>query len=318
MTVSAPAVPGLPAGTSASSFPSAAAPVSRTGFVAIVGRPNVGKSTLLNRLIGQKISIVSNKAQTTRHRVTGILNAADAQFVFVDTPGFQTRHGNALNRAMNRAVTRTLASVDLVFFVVEAGRLTDEDHEALAAIPAEANVVLVINKVDRLADKRRLLPFIDQARGLREFVEIVPLSAARGHNCAALVAAVAPLLPHGAPLYGEDEITDRSERFLAAEFLREKLFRLLGDELPYGLAVDIEKFERVGELRRIHAAVIVDKPAHKGIVIGRDGGKLKRVASEARVDLEKLFDGKVFLEVWVKVRGGWADDERALKSLGYE
>ncbi|MDR0717744.1 MAG: GTPase Era [Azoarcus sp.] len=295
-----------------------AATASRVGFVAIAGRPNVGKSTLLNRLIGQKISIVSNKAQTTRHQITGILNAADAQFVFVDTPGFQTRHGNALNRAMNRTVTRTLAGVDLVFFVVEAGRLGGEDREALAAIPAEAKVVLVINKIDRLADKHQLLPFIDQVRGLREFAEIVPLSAARGHNCDALVTAAAALLPHGAPLYGEDEITDRSERFLAAEFLREKLFRLLGDELPYGLAVEIEKFESDGGLRRIHAAVIVGKPAHKGIVIGKGGEKLKRAASEARADLERLFDGKVFLEVWVKVRRSWADDERALKSLGYE
>jgi GTP-binding protein Era len=305
------------AGTPAGPFPSTAA-VSKAGFVAIAGRPNVGKSTLLNRLIGQKISIVSNKAQTTRHQITGILNTADAQFVFVDTPGFQTRHDSALNRAMNHTVARTLAGVDLVFFVVEAGRLGDEDREALAAIPAEAKVVLVINKVDRLADKRQLLPFIDRARGLRAFAEIVPLSAARGHNCDALVAAAAALLPHGAPLYGEDEITDRSERFLAAEFLREKLFRLLGDELPYGLAVEIEKFESEGQLRRIHAVVIVGKSAHKGIVIGKGGGKLKRAASEARVDLEKLFGGKVFLEVWVKVRGGWADDERALKSLGYE
>jgi GTP-binding protein Era len=290
----------------------------RTGFVAIVGRPNVGKSTLLNRLIGQKISIVSSKAQTTRHRVTGILNAENAQFVFVDTPGFQTRRRSALNRAMNRAVTQTLSSVDLVFFVVEAGRFDDEDREALGVVPSGAKTVLIINKIDRLNDKRNLLPFIDQMRNLRDFVEIVPLSAERGQNCETLVAAVAPLLPEGAPFYGEDEITDRSERFLAAEFLREKLFRLLGDELPYGLTVEIEKFETEGRLRRIHAAVIVDKAAHKAIVIGRGGEKLKRVASEARVEMEKLFDGKVFLETWVKVRSGWADNERALKSLGYE
>ncbi|ATE62535.1 GTPase Era [Thauera sinica] len=290
----------------------------RSGFAAIVGRPNVGKSTLLNRLIGQKISIVSSKAQTTRHRVTGILTNDDAQFVFVDTPGFQTHHRNALNRSMNRTVSQVLADVDLVFFVIEAGRFGEDDRKVLEVIPPDARVVLVINKVDLLKDKTRLLPFIDEVRGLRDFVEIVPLSAERGRNVDALVAAATPLLPEGEPMYAEDEITDRSERFLAAEFLREKLFRLLGDELPYGIAVEIEKFETEGRLRRIHAAVIVDKPGHKGIVIGKGGEKLKRISSEARVELEKLFDGKVFLEVWVKVKSGWADDERALKSLGYE
>ncbi|MBS0511673.1 MAG: GTPase Era [Proteobacteria bacterium] len=293
-------------------------PGFRTGFVAIVGRPNVGKSTLLNRLIGQKISIVSSKAQTTRHRVTGILTNEDAQFVFVDTPGFQTQHRNALNRSMNRTVSQVLADVDLVFFVIEAGRFGEDDRKVLEVIPADARVVLVINKVDLLKVKTRLLPFIDEVRALRDFVEIVPLSAERGRNVEALVAAATPLLPEGEPMYAEDEITDRSERFLAAEFLREKLFRLLGDELPYGIAVEIEKFETEGNLRRIFAAVIVDKPGHKGIVIGKGGEKLKRISSEARVELEKLFDGKVYLEVWVKVKSGWTDDERALKSLGYE
>jgi GTP-binding protein Era len=293
-------------------------PAFRAGYVAIVGRPNAGKSTLLNRLIGQKISIVSSKAQTTRHRVTGILTTETAQFVFVDTPGFQTKHRNALNRAMNRSVTQALAGVDLVFFVIEAGRFSDEDRKALAVVPEAAKVVLVINKIDQLSDKRSLLPFIDQVRNVREFAEIVPLSAERGHNCDTLVAAATPLLPVGELIYAEDEITDRNERFLAAEFLREKLFRLLGDELPYGLAVEIEKFETEGNLRRIYAAVIVDKSAHKGIVIGRGGEKLKRVSSEARAEMERLFGGKVFLEVWVKVKSGWTDDERALKSLGYE
>ncbi|THF60892.1 GTPase Era [Pseudothauera rhizosphaerae] len=290
----------------------------RAGFVAIVGRPNVGKSTLLNRLIGQKISIVSSKAQTTRHRVTGIRTDAGAQFVFVDTPGFQTQHRNALNRSMNRTVTQVLSDVDLVFLVVEAGRYGEADRKVVEVLPENARVVLVINKVDRLADKRSLLPFIEQMSAVYPFAEIVPLSAERGTNVDELVRAAAPLLPEGTPLYGEDEITDRSERFLASEFLREKLFRLLGDELPYGMAVEIEKFETEGNLRRIHAAVIVDKAAHKGIVIGKGGERLKRIASEARVELEKLFDGKVFLEVWVKVKSGWADDERALKSLGYE
>lgn len=290
----------------------------RTGFVAIVGRPNVGKSTLLNRLIGQKISIVSRKAQTTRHRVTGILTQDAAQFVFVDTPGFQTRHRNALNRSMNRTVSQVLGDVDLVFFVIEAGRFGEDDRKVVELLPKDARVVLVINKVDRLADKSQLLPFIARMSEVFPFTEIVPLSAERGTNVESLVKAATPLLPEGAPMYGEDEITDRSERFLAAEFLREKLFRLLGDELPYGIAVEIEKFETEGSLRRIHAAVVVDRASHKGIVIGKGGEQLKRIASEARTELEQLFDGKVFLEVWVKVKSGWADDERALKSLGYE
>lgn len=286
--------------------------------VAIVGRPNVGKSTLLNRLIGQKISIVSRKAQTTRHRVTGILTEEDAQFVFVDTPGFQTRHRNALNRTMNRSVTQALAQIDLVFLVVEAGRFGDDDRKVVEVLPPHARVVLVINKVDRLADKSRLLPFIARMNEVYPFVEIVPLSAERGTHVDELVRAARPLLPHGPAMFGSDDITDRSERFLAAEFLREKLFRLLGDELPYGVAVEIEKFEMEGRLRRIYAAVVVDKASHKGIVIGRNGEQLKRISSEARVELEKLFEGKVYLEVWVKVKSGWADDERALKSLGYE
>lgn len=295
-----------------------AAAAYRTGFVAIVGRPNVGKSTLLNRLIGQKISIVSRKAQTTRHRVTGILTQDAAQFVFVDTPGFQTKHRNALNRSMNRTVSQVLGDVDLVFFVIEAGRFGEDDRKVVEVLPKEARVVLVINKVDRLADKSQLLPFIARMSEVYPFTEIVPLSAERGTNVESLVKAATPLLPEGAPMYGEDEITDRSERFLAAEFLREKLFRLLGDELPYGIAVEIEKFETEGNLRRIHAAVVVDRASHKGIVIGKGGEQLKRIASEARTELEQLFDGKVFLEVWVKVKSGWADDERALKSLGYE
>ncbi|MCL4758996.1 MAG: GTPase Era [Rhodocyclaceae bacterium] len=290
----------------------------RTGFIAIVGRPNVGKSTLLNRLVGQKISIVSRKAQTTRHRVTGILSTADAQFVFVDTPGFQTHHSNALNRSMNRTVTRALQEVDLVLLVIEAGRFNEDDRRVVALLPAEAKVVLVINKVDRLEDKQQLLPFIARMQEVREFSEIVPVSAERGSNLDELVRAIRPFLPVASPIYGEDDITDRSERFLASEFLREKLFRLLGDELPYGMTVEIEKFETEGRLRRIHAAIIVDKAGHKGIVIGKGGERLKRISSEARVELEQLFDGKVYLEVWVKVRSGWTDDERALKSLGYD
>ena len=293
-------------------------PVFRTGFIAIVGRPNVGKSTLLNRLIGQKISIVSKKAQTTRHRITGVLTREQAQFVFVDTPGFQTRHKNALNRSMNRTVSQVLADVDLVMLVIEAGRFNEPDRQVLELLPPDARVMLVINKIDELDDKAKLLPFIEKISAEYPFAEIVPVSAERGSNVETLLNAAEPYLPEGAPMFDPDDITDRSERFLAAEFLREKLFRLLGDELPYGMTVEIEKFEVDGALRRIWAAIIVDKAGHKGIVIGKGGERLKRIATEARHELEQLFEGKVFLEVWVKVKSGWADDERALKSLGYE
>jgi len=289
-----------------------------TGFIAIVGRPNVGKSTLMNRLVGVKVSIVSNKAQTTRHRVSGILTDAHAQFVFVDTPGFQTRHLNALNRTMNRTVTQSLADVDLVFFVIEADRFGDEDAQVLALLPKDAKVILVINKVDTLADKARLLPFIEACAGRFAFAEIVPLSAEKGQNVDRLLEVARGYLPEGEPMFSADDITDRSERFLAAEFLREKLFRLLGDELPYGMTVEIERFESEGNLRRIYAAVIVDKAGHKGIVIGKGGERLKRISTEARKAMEDLFDARVYLEVWVKVKSGWSDDERALKSLGYD
>lgn len=290
----------------------------RTGFVAIVGRPNVGKSTLLNRLIGQKISIVSRKAQTTRHRVTGVLTEARNQFIFVDTPGFQTRHKNALNRAMNRTVTQVLGDVDLVLLVVECGRFGPADEQVVNLLPEGAKVILVVNKLDQVDDKARVLAFLQKMSTVYPFAEIVPVSAERGRNTDELLKAAGPYLPEGEPVFAEDDITDRSERFLAAEFLREKLFRLLGEELPYGMAVEIEKFETEPGLRRIHAAVIVDRDAHKAIVIGKGGSRLKRIATEARVELEKLFDSKVFLEVWVKVKSGWADDERALKSLGYD
>lgn len=290
----------------------------KSGYIAIVGRPNVGKSTLLNALIGEKISIVSRKAQTTRHRIMGIRSDAAAQFVFVDTPGFQTRHTNALNRAMNRGVHQALADVDVVVMVVEAGRLTAEDRAVLELLPAGRPVVLAINKVDRVKDKAGLLPFLAESAGLHAFAGIVPVSAARGQQLDDLLKEVQVHLPHEGRLFDEDELTDRSQRFLASEYVREKLFRLLGDELPYSTTVEIEKFEEEGELRRIFAAIIVDRPGHKGIVIGKGGETLKRIASEARQDMEKLFGGKVYLEIWVKVKGGWTDDERLLRSLGYE
>jgi GTP-binding protein Era len=290
----------------------------RSGYIAIVGRPNVGKSTLLNQLVGEKISIVSRKAQTTRHRILGILTRPDAQYVFVDTPGFQTRFTNALNRAMNRGVTQTLADVDVVFFVIEAGRFDAKDEVVLRLLPDDVPVILVVNKIDRIKDKAAFLPFLADVAARRDFAAVVPVSASRGRQTEELLAEARRLLPHAGCLFPEDELTDKSERFLAAEYLREKLFRLLGDELPYAATVEIEKFEQEGNLRRIYAAIVVDRESHKAMVIGKGGTALKRIASEARQDMERLFDGKVYLEVWVKVKSGWADDERLLKSLGYE
>lgn len=290
----------------------------RTGYLAVIGRPNVGKSTLMNCLVGAKVSITSKKAQTTRHRIHGVLTTADNQFIFVDTPGFQTSHTNALNRLMNRSVTSSFADVDVILLVIEAGRWGAGEETLMAMLPTEKPIILVINKIDRLADKGKLLPFIAQVSALHTFNEIVPLSAEKGAGTEALLAAVAKYLPVTPPIFDADDITDRSERFLAAEILREKLFRNLGEELPYGLAVEIEKFEQEGELRRIFAAIIVDRSAHKVMVIGKEGERLKRISTDARKDMEKLFGGKVWLEAWIKVKTGWADDERALKSLGYE
>jgi GTP-binding protein Era len=290
----------------------------RAGYVAIVGRPNVGKSTLMNRLVGAKVSITSKKAQTTRHRVHGILTTDACQYVFVDTPGFQTQHRNALNRTMNRNVAAALADVDVVLFVIEANHWRDEDRAVLAKLSGEIPVILVINKADRLRNKDLLLPFIARLAGEHAFAEIVPISAEKGSNLDALLSAAGRHLPESSPVFEADDITDRSERFLAAELLREKLFRNLGEELPYGIAVEIEKYEEAEGVRRIHAAVIVDREAYKAMVIGKGGERLKRVSSDARKDMERLFGGKVWLETWVKVKSGWADDERALKSLGYE
>ncbi len=290
----------------------------RTGYLAVIGRPNVGKSTLTNRLVGAKISITSKKAQTTRHRIHGILTTDDAQYIFVDTPGFQMAHKNALNRLMNRSVTASFADVDVILLVVEAGNWGSGEAEILRMLPAATPVLLAINKIDRLADKAELLPFIQKLSALHDFREILPVSAEKGLGTDALLAAARAYLPAGPAVFDADDITDRNERFLASEILREKLFRNLGEELPYGIAVEIEKYEQEGDLRRIHAAVIVDKSGHKPIVIGRGGERLKRISSDARKEMETLFGGKVWLETWVKVKGGWADDERALKSLGYE
>jgi GTP-binding protein Era len=293
-------------------------PAFRTGYLAVIGRPNVGKSTLTNRLVGAKISITSKKAQTTRHRIHGVLTTDHAQFIFVDTPGFQMTHKNALNRLMNRSVTSTFADVDVILLVVEAGRWGAGETEIARMLPADIPALLVINKIDRLTDKAELLPFIARVSKLHEFAEIVPLSAEKGLGTNELLTIVTRYLPEAAPVFDADDITDRSEKFMASEILREKLFRNLGEELPYGIAVEIEKFEQEGDLRRIHAAVIVDKAGHRSIVIGKAGERLKRISTDARKEMETLFGGKVWLETWVKVKGGWADDERALKSLGYD
>lgn len=290
----------------------------RTGYVAIIGRPNVGKSTLTNRLVGAKVSITSRKAQTTRHRIHGVLTTDNTQYIFVDTPGFQTTHTNALNRLMNRSVTSSFADVDVILLVIEAGRWGAGEEALLAMLPEGKPVILAINKIDRWEDKGQLLPFITKLSTEHQFAEIVPLSAEKGMGTEALLKTVATYLPVMPPVFDADDITDRSERFLASEILREKLFRNLGEELPYGLAVEIEKFEQEGDLRRIFAAIIVDRSAHKIMVIGKFGERLKRISTDARRDMEKLFGGKVWLETWIKVKTGWADDERALKSLGYE
>jgi GTP-binding protein Era len=293
-------------------------PGFRCGTVAIVGRPNVGKSTLMNALVGQKISITSRKAQTTRHRITGIHTFDDAQYIFVDTPGFQTQHSGALNRSLNRAVTSTLSAVDAVLFVIEAGRFGPDDQKVLDLIPPSAPTLLVVNKLDRVADKTTLFPFLKSMSALRDFKEIVPLSAKQRADVERLLATIKPYLPEGEPIYSEDDLTDRSERFLAAEILREKVFRWTGDELPYTSTVLIEKFETEGRLRRVFASILVDRDTHKAMIIGQKGAKLKQISTEARLDMAKLFGGPVYLETFVKVKSGWADNEAGLRAYGYE
>ena len=295
----------------------AAVPDFRCGHVAIVGRPSVGKSTLLNALVGERISITSKKPQTTRHRIAGILTDAHTQFVFVDTPGFQTRHRSPLNDRLNRTVRDVLGGVDVALWVVDAARITAADREAVALVPAGVPVVVALNKIDLVADKAALLPRMAEIAALREFAAIVPVSAERGTDLAALKKAVAALLPLSPPLYPTDDVTDRDERFLAAEFVREKIFRQLGDEVPYATTVVIDTFQQEGDLRRIHATVYVDKAGQRAILLGEGGARMKAIASQARADMERVFGGCVFLEVWVKVKRGWASDDRQLARLGY-
>ncbi|MCB1768740.1 MAG: GTPase Era [Candidatus Competibacteraceae bacterium] len=291
---------------------------THAGYVALLGRPNVGKSTLLNRLIGQKISITAPKPQTTRHVILGIQTLPEAQIIYVDTPGLHRQGRRAMNRYLNRAASSVLGYVDVVVFLIEALRWTEEDQDVLQRLAEFGkSVVLAVNKVDRIADKRRLLPFLQEMAAKRQFTEIVPLAAINGDNVAALEQAIARLLPTGEFIFPEDQITTASERFMAAELIREKLTRLLREELPYALTVEIEQFVEEGRLTRIHAVIWVERISQKGIVIGEKGATLREVGRQAREDLERLLDRKVFLETWVKVRAGWSDDERALRSLGY-
>ena len=291
---------------------------TRCGYIALVGRPNTGKSTLLNRLIGQKISITSRRPQTTRHRIIGIKTLANAQLVYVDTPGLHGYSGRAMNRHMNRTASMALQDVDVVVFIVEGLRWTPDDDLVLAELQRlDCPVILAVNKVDLIADKETLLPGLQTLSARRVFTQIIPLSARRGDNVTELERCVETLLPVGAPFFPDDQITDRSERFLVAERIREKLFRKLTKELPYGLSVEVEHFRRERYTLHIHALIWVERQSQKSIVIGKQGAVLREVGQQARIEIEKMLDSKVNLKLWVKVKEGWADDERALKSLGY-
>lgn len=290
----------------------------RTGFVAIVGRPNVGKSTLTNALIGSKISIVSRKAQTTRHRIHGVLTRDHEQFVFVDTPGFQTRHGGAMNRMMNRVVTQALADVDVVVHVVEAGKWSEGDAKLLPLLPAPERTILVVSKIDALKNRDELFALVSKIMALHPFGAVVPVSATKNQQLDQLLQEIATRLPEGEPMFEEDTLTDRPMRFIAAELVREKIFRLVGDELPYGCTVVIEQWEETDKGARIAACVVVERDSHKPILLGTGGMHMKRIASEARQDIAKLLDKPVHLEIYIKVRKGWSDRESALRDLGYE
>jgi GTP-binding protein Era len=307
--------------TSESAAP--AASDTRCGVIAIVGKPNVGKSTLLNALVGQKISITSRKAQTTRHRITGIRTIGPTQFIFVDTPGFQTRHGTALNRSLNKTVLGAVGDVDLVLFVVEAGKFTLADAKVLALLKPGIPALLIANKVDEIHRRGDIAPWLRDMQQRHDFTEFVPMSAKSPKDVERLFAICEKYLPQQAWWYGADELTDRSEKFLAGETVREKLFRLTGDELPYTSTVIVDKFEeepspKHKRMVKIAATIVVERDGHKAMVIGDKGERLKRIGTEARQELEKLMDCKVFLELWVKVRSGWADDEARVRSFGYE
>lgn len=291
----------------------------RCGYVAIVGRPNVGKSTLLNHILGQKISITSRKPQTTRHQVLGIKTGPGHQIIFVDTPGLHIDAQKAINRFMNRAASAAIRDVDVIVFVVDRTAWTEEDRNVLAqAQRSGMPVLLVINKVDLLADKEELLPHLQMLADKADFAAILPVSALRQHNVDALEQQILKLLPESDYFFPEDQITDRSQRFLAAEIVREKIMRQLGDELPYSITVQIEEFAQQGATLHISALIFVERQGQKKILIGEKGARLRSIGTDARRDMESLFDSKVMLRLWVKVKSGWSDDERALRSLGYD
>lgn len=295
----------------------------RCGLIAIVGKPNVGKSTLMNALVGQKISITSRKAQTTRHRITGIRTREETQFVFVDTPGFQTKHSTALNKSLNKTVMGAIGDVDLILFVVEAGSFTLGDAKVLSLFKPGIPTLLIANKLDRIHRRGDIAPWLRDMQERHPFTEFVPMSAKKRDDIQRLLGICAPYLPQQPWFYGADELTDRSEKFLASETVREKLFRFTGDELPYTSTVVIDKFDeepspKFGRFMRIAATIVVERDGHKAMVIGAGGERLKMISTEARQELEKLLNAKVFLEVWVKVRSGWADDAARVKSFGYE
>lgn len=294
---------------------------SRCGFVAIVGRPNVGKSTLMNHILGQKLSITSRRPQTTRHQVVGIKTEDEVQVVYVDTPGMhklEKDRNKAINRYMNQAASSALKDVDLVIFIVDRMRWTEEDEVVLQKLEhVSCPVILAINKMDRLEDKEALLPYLEELSERREFDAIMPISAQHGHNLAQLEAQVREHMPESFHYYPEDQVTDRTERFLAAELVREKIMRQLGDEIPYQVTVEIEEFSEDEGVLFIGALILVERDGQKKIIIGEKGSRIKQIGQEARIDMERAFGAKVMLNLWVKVKGGWSDDERALKSLGY-
>nr|WP_177429555.1 MULTISPECIES: GTPase Era [unclassified Pseudomonas] len=294
------------------------APVTRCGYVAIVGRPNVGKSTLLNHILGQKLAITSRKPQTTRHNMLGIKTEGEIQAVYVDTPGLHKQNDKALNRYMNRSASSALKDVDVVVFVVDRMRWTDEDQLVLEKVQhVKCPILLAVNKSDRLEDKSELLPHLNWLAEQLPQAEIVPISALQGQNLDTLEKLVGERLPESEHFYPEDQITDRSSRFLAAELIREKIMRQLGAELPYQITVEIEEFKQEGRILHIHGLILVERDGQKKIIIGDKGERIKRIGADARKDMETMFDSKVMLNLWVKVKGGWSDDERALRSLGY-
>ena len=292
---------------------------TRCGYVAIVGRPNVGKSTLLNYLLGQKISITSRKPQTTRHQLLGILTEGSEQIIFVDTPGIHKEQTKAINRYMNRAASSAVADVDLVLFVVDRTRWTSEDQLVQAALAdVKCPVALIINKIDMLDDKQVLLPYAEELDAREQFDAVIPISALNSANLGELSRYIREKMPPGPHFFPSDQVTDRSERFLAAELIREKIVRQLGDELPYTTAVEIEAFRQEGAVIHIDALIYVERQGQKKIIIGEKGSRMRAIGTDARKDMEKAFDSKVMLKLWVKVKSGWSDDDRALRSLGFE